>query len=330
MDTSVLRGGPLARGLAAAALAMTASGLLIAAFRGPASAAAAPGRQAPHGGLPRCRTGQLSTAFTGLNASMGGGQGMTLILTNHSSRTCYLYGYVRLGLLGGPNLEPLPTHVTRVKVPHRLVRLHPGGNAQAPLSWRSSTLAGGQLEYPQRVDITPPGASRGLTGMWPKVPVNNGKIELSPLRPAPAGPVPTGTGTVRNPFNSMCVAAAGNGSADGTQVVAWKCNGDSSQQWTAYSDGTLRINGKCLDITGRSTAVGAAVNLAACDGSRAQQWQIRQVSQNSFGPIANPWSGNALTDPDGSTVNGTQLLMGPDNGDQTGPWRVSFYHYLGH
>jgi hypothetical protein len=334
VDASALRGGPLARGLAAT-LAVTASGLLATAFGAPASStatAAAPGGQTPQVRvLPRCRTAQLSTAFTGLNASMGGGQGMTLILTNHSSRTCYLYGYVRLGLLGGhSDLHSLPTHVTRVKVPHRLVKLHPGGNAQAPLTWRSSTLAGGKLEYPQRVDITPPGASRHLTGMWPKVPVNDGKIELEPLRPAPAGPVPTGSGTVRNPFNGMCVAAAGNGSADGTQVVAWECSGDASQQWTAYSDGTLRINGKCLDITGRSTAVGAAVDLAACDGSAAQRWQIRQVSQNSFGPIVNPWSGNALTDPDGSTVNGTQLLMGPDHGDQTGPWHVSFYHYLGH
>ena len=180
------------------------------------------------GGLPRCRTGQLSPAFTGLNAASGGGQGMTLILTNHSSRSCYLYGYVGLGLLGGHLTfpGPLPTHVTRVSAPHRLVRLHPGGNAQALLTWHDSTLAGGWLEYPQRVEITPPDAYRHLIGMWPKVPVNRGQIAVWPLRPAPAGPVPTGTGTVRNPFNGMCVTAAGNGSADGTEVVAWKCGRD--------------------------------------------------------------------------------------------------------
>jgi DNA-binding CsgD family transcriptional regulator len=43
------------------------------------------------------------------------------------------------------------------------------------------------------------------------------------------------------------MALAGNGTA----VMAWKCSaGASSQQWTGYSDGTLRINGKCLDVTG--------------------------------------------------------------------------------
>jgi len=257
---------------------------------------------------------------------------MTLILTNHSRRGCYLDGYAGLQLLGA-HLDfprPLPTHLTPVKSPHRIVRLHPGGNAQALLTWHDSNLAGGRLEYPQRVNITPPGAYRYLTGMWPTVPVNNGQIAVGPLRPAPAGPVPTGTGTVRNPFNGMCVTAAGNGSADGTEVVAWKCDGHPSQQWTAYSDSTLRINGKCLDVTGHSTAAGATVELGTCHGSPFQQWQIGQASLNTFGSIANPASGNVLTDPDGSTVNGTQLLMGPDRGDLSGPWHVSFYHYLGH
>jgi ricin-type beta-trefoil lectin protein/uncharacterized protein DUF4232 len=351
MNTSVLRGGRLARGLATA-LAGACSGLLVAACAAsspaggqaaagveaaaavePMAAPVTPGGQAPSaGGLPRCRTGQLSSAFTGLNAASGGSEGMTLILTNRSSSSCYLDGYVGLQLLGAHLAfpGPLPTQVTRVKAPHQLVTLDPGGNAQALLTWNRSTLAGGKLEYPQRVEITPPGAHRYLTGMWPKVPVNNGKIAVWPLQPAPPGPVPTGTGTVSNPFNGMCVTAAGNGSADGTEVVAWKCDGDASQQWTAYSDGTLRINGKCLDVTGHSTAVGATVELGTCDGGPFQQWQIGQTSLNPFGGIANPGSGNVLTDPDGSTVDGTQLLMGPDRGDLSGPWHVSFYHYLGH
>jgi len=286
----------------------------------------------PTGGLPRCGSGQLSSTFTGLNSASGGQSGMTLILTNHSSHSCYLDGYVGLRLLGA-HLDfprPLPTQVTRIRAPHRPVRLYPGGNAQALLTWHTSTLAGGWLEYPQRVDITPPGASWHLTGMWPKAPVNRGQIAVWPLRSAPAGPVPTGTGTVRNPFNGMCVTAAGNGSADGTQVVAWTCDNEASQQWTAYSDGTLRINGKCLDVAGRNTTAGAAADLWTCDGRQTQQWLIGQASLNPFGPISNHGSGNVLTDPGGSTVNGTQLLVGPDSGDLSGPWQVSFYHYLGH
>jgi Protein of unknown function (DUF4232) len=70
---------------------------------------------------------------------------MTLILTNRSSRSCFLDGYVGLGLLGAHLAfpGPLPTQVTRVSAPHRPVRLRPGVNAQALLTWHDSTLAGG-------------------------------------------------------------------------------------------------------------------------------------------------------------------------------------------
>jgi ricin-type beta-trefoil lectin protein/uncharacterized protein DUF4232 len=329
-------GGSLAGARAAADPSRTSATLTAAA--GPAAPGAAagpvtPGAYRPTANkLPRCRTGQLSPAFTGLNSASGGQSGMTLILTNHSSHSCYLNGYVGLGLLGAhlDFPQPMPTHVTRVKTPHRPVRLRPGGNARALLTWRTSTLAGGRLEHPQRVKITPPGARLQLLGMWPKSPVNSGHITVWPLRPAAAVPVPTGTGTIRDPFNGMCVTAAGNGSADGTEGVAWQCDGEAAQQWTAYSDGTLRINGKCLDITDGSTAVGAPVDLWACDGGQTQQWVIGQTSLNPFGAIGSRGSGNVLTDPDGSTVDGTQLLMGADRGDLSGPWQVSFYHYLGH
>ena len=55
-----------------------------------APATTAPGSQLP---VPRCHTSQLTAAYTGLNAAMGGQRGMTLILTNRSGSTCYVYGY---------------------------------------------------------------------------------------------------------------------------------------------------------------------------------------------------------------------------------------------
>jgi Ricin-type beta-trefoil lectin domain len=110
---------------------------------------------------------------------------------------------------------------------------------------------------------------------WQGGPVLGGDIAAWPLRTAPAGLFPAGTGTIASPFNGMCVAAA-----DGTAVVAWKCGpGAVSQQWTGYSDGTLRNGGRCLDVTG--PAVGAKVKLAACDGAVSQKWSTAQVSAMS-------------------------------------------------
>jgi Ricin-type beta-trefoil lectin domain len=158
---------------------------------------------------------------------------------------------------------------------------------------------------------------------WEGGPVQGGAIAAWPLRAAPAGPFPGGTGTIANPFNGMCMALA----ADRTTVVAWKCSpGASTQQWTGYNDGTLRIGGRCLDVTGPGT--GAKAKVAACTGAASQKWAIGQVSSNDFGPLINTGTGTALTDPGGSTTNGTPLVMGPDRGDLSGPWRVSFHHYV--
>jgi Protein of unknown function (DUF4232)/Ricin-type beta-trefoil lectin domain len=297
---------------------------------GTAAPPAAPGSPGSpvvtHSRLPRCRTGQLSAVFAGLNAGMGS-RGMTLILTNRSARTCSLYGYPGLGFLTSGGF-PMPTHVTRVNVAHGRVTLRPGGNAQAQLTWHAGIGSAGAVEYPRMVQITPPDAYGHLTLTWPDEPVQGGDITAWPVSRARPGPALIGGGTVGNPFNGMCMAAAGNGDANGTKVVAWKCDGDSSQQWAGYSDGTLRIHGKCLDVNGRSTEIGATVDLWACDGSASQHWLIGQASQNPFGGIIGAASGNALTDPGGSTVNGTSLEMGPDRGDLSCPWHVSFYDYL--
>ncbi len=260
-------------------------------------------------------------AFTGLNAAMGGQRGMTLILTNHSGSTCYVYGYSGLAFFSGSRI-PLSTHLTWLQEPRSKVMLRPGGNAQAPLTWRVSMDPPTPLN-PAIVHITPPGEHAYLRAIWPGGPVRGGNIAVWPLSAAPAGPFPAGTGTVASPFNGMCMTVA----ADGATVVAWKCSpGASSQQWTGYSDGTLRINGKCLDVTG--PGAGAKAKVAACTGAASQKWVIGQVSSNDFGPIVNTGTGAALTDPAGSATNGTKLVMGPDRGDQTSPWHVSFRRYL--
>ena len=54
----------------------------------------------------------------------------------------------------------------------------------------------------------------------------------------------------------------------------------------------------------------------------------RPGTSNDFGPLINTGTGAALTDPGGSTANGTPLVTGPDSGDLSGPWRVSFHHYM--
>ncbi len=206
----------------------------------------APGSQLP---VPRCHTSQLTAAYTGLNAAMGGSRGMTLILTNHSGSTCYVYGYPGLAFFNAGGF-PMATHLTWMKAPPAKVVLRPGGNAQAMLTWRVNVGSATPFN-PSVARITPPDEYTYLRTLWQGGPVLGGGIVSWPLRAAPAGPFPAGTGTIANPFIGMCMTLAG----DGTAVVARKCSpGATSQQWTGYNDGTLRINGKCLDVAGRRPA----------------------------------------------------------------------------
>ena len=283
----------------------------------------APGAPPPPASVPRCHTNEIAVTFTGVNSGMGH-RGVTLWLTNRSTHTCYGYGYEGLGFLDGQG-KLLPTRLSRVAETHSSVLLRPGGSAHATLVWRVMPDPNKPFVYPSQVEITPPDEYTYLVAAWPFGGVVGGDISTTPLSGAPFPAVATGSGTIRTAFADMCVYIPGN--ADGTKVGVWRCNGTGSQWWTAYSDGTLRINGECLEPAGGSTRVGAKVSIGTCNGGPSQQWQISQVSQNQFGPIINAGSGNALTDPGGSTVNGTQLAMGPNHGDLSGPWHVSFFQY---
>ena len=287
-------------------------------------ATTAPATTAPLGpaAAPRCHTSQLSVAFTGLNAAMGGQRGMTLILTNHSGATCSVYGYPGLAFFTSSGF-PMATQLTWMKAPHTQVGLRPGGNAQAMLTWRVNPYPQPTTFDPDLVHITPPDEYAHLQAPWQGGPVKGGDIVAWPLRAAPAGPYPAGTGTIASASNGMCMALAATGSA----VVAWTCTpGATSQQWTGYNDGTLRTGGRCLDVTG--PGAGAKATMAACTGTATQKWVIGQTSYNDFGALYNTGTRTVLTDPGDGTTNGTQLVTGPDRGDQSYPWRVSFHHYM--
>ncbi|MGW4824923.1 ricin-type beta-trefoil lectin domain protein [Streptomyces sp. NPDC004227] len=83
------------------------------------------------------------------------------------------------------------------------------------------------------------------------------------------GRLPNSTGLA-----GKCLDVAGAGSADGTAVQLYDCNGTAAQQWTVRSDGTIRALGKCLDVTGGSTADGAKVQLWSCTGAANQKWTV--------------------------------------------------------
>jgi hypothetical protein len=110
---------------------------------------------------------------------------------------------------------------------------------------------------------------------------------------------PTATATATGPvkgINGLCLANQNAVNAAGNPIVVNTCNGGPGQQWSSYTDNTLRVQGGCLDVVSAGTTSGTNVDWYPCNGTPAQNWN-RQAN----GELVNPSSGLCLTDPGGNT-----------------------------
>ncbi|MEV0132744.1 ricin-type beta-trefoil lectin domain protein, partial [Dactylosporangium sp. NPDC050688] len=103
-------------------------------------------------------------------------------------------------------------------------------------------------------------------------------------------------------YGGKCVDVAAAGTANGTQVQLYTCNGTNAQQWTVGDDGTIRALGKCLDVNAASTANGTKIQIWDCNGTNAQQW-----SKQSDGTLRS--LGKCLDATGPSSADGTKLQL---------------------
>jgi non-reducing end alpha-L-arabinofuranosidase len=73
-----------------------------------------------------------------------------------------------------------------------------------------------------------------------------------------------------------CLDINGNGTANGTDVELWDCNGVGGQVWQQQSDGSLLNpqSGRCLDSPNGATANGTRLRIWDCNGSAAQKFAL--------------------------------------------------------
>jgi lysophospholipase L1-like esterase len=127
----------------------------------------------------------------------------------------------------------------------------------------------------------------------------------------------TDTVAFRSGIPGKCIDVRNSGTADGTPVQLYGCNGTGAQRWTYApgAGGTLRALGRCLDVSGGGTANRTKVQLWPCNGTGAQRWVTGLNSS-----LVNPQSGRCLDDPGSSTVDGTQLQIYDCNGAAAQRW----------
>ncbi|WP_308167451.1 arabinofuranosidase catalytic domain-containing protein [Catellatospora tritici] len=71
-----------------------------------------------------------------------------------------------------------------------------------------------------------------------------------------------------------CLDIAGNGTANGTLVELYDCNGVGGQTWQLRADGSLLNpqSGRCLDVPNGNTANGTRLQIWDCNGSASQKF----------------------------------------------------------
>jgi len=132
-------------------------------------------------------------------------------------------------------------------------------------------------------------------------------------------PSVTYSGTIRLTKMGLCLDDRNNSSSNGAVVQVWQCNGQASQKWQVYSDGTIRHNGLCLDAENRGTANGTRVQLWACTGAANQKWDTRNWRIH----YDNPAAVNKVLDDTGHGGNGTQQQIWTNTGGTNQYWATS-------
>ena len=81
-------------------------------------------------------------------------------------------------------------------------------------------------------------------------------------------------GTLQALGKCMDVTAAGT--ANGTKVQLYDCNGTGAQVWTPprATSWSTRRPGECLDATGPSSADGTPLQIWDCTGGANQSWTL--------------------------------------------------------
>jgi len=105
----------------------------------------------------------------------------------------------------------------------------------------------------------------------------------------------TATGQVKG-INSLCLTNQNSLNTEGNPIGVTGCGSSAGQQWSTYTDNTVRVQGGCLDVVSAGTTSGTNVDWYACNGTAAQNW-----THQANGELVNPSSGLCLTDPGGNT-----------------------------
>jgi hypothetical protein len=119
--------------------------------------------------------------------------------------------------------------------------------------------------------------------------------------------------------SGKCIDVNRSGSADGTNIQQWTCNGSGAQSFRVedLGGGVSRLvhtpSGKCMDISGAGSADGTNIQLWTCNGTGAQTFRITDAGGGNVRMI-NPNSNKCVDISGAGTSDGSNVQLWTCNG----------------
>lgn len=150
------------------------------------------------------------------------------------------------------------------------------------------------------------------------------QMELNYTTPGAPAPTPSptsggghsggGGGAAIHGPSGKCLDDAKNSSSLRAKVDIWSCNGSNAQKWT-YTRGEVKHNGLCLNAKSNGQVI-----LWSCNGQPNEIWIFNTINHEVLLRAHN--FSQCLTDPKGSTRNGTQLVVSACKNSASQHWSL--------
>jgi hypothetical protein len=139
----------------------------------------------------------------------------------------------------------------------------------------------------------------------------------------------TGTNvTLVREGSGKCLDVAAAGTAVGTKIQQWVCNGTPAQTFVLESVGNNEYrlknpnSGKCAAASGKGTANFTQIELADCGGGGAQKFRV-EGTRGEFHKLVNTGSGRCLDVSGSSSDDGAKVQLYDCNGTGAQNWNVT-------
>jgi hypothetical protein len=139
--------------------------------------------------------------------------------------------------------------------------------------------------------------------------------------------VPSQPTTLVRQGSDKCLDVDAAGTANGTRIQQWTCNGTGAQSFAIESSGTgtyrLRNTnaGKCVDVAAGGTANGTRIQLWACASSGNQRFRLEELSGGRV-RLRHPGSNKCIDVNAASNADGAQVQLWSCNGTPAQAWTL--------